>query len=137
MKTASLVDLKDQCLKDDNCVAVSCGHNEGDEGTCSRYIFSSSCENVQHRNDWTYHFVNSSKNHFSIVLNYRTKNSKIHQYNASGSYYLIIFQSLEVQPLRCLHQLRRKQLQRRRRQQQRPQPLRQPQQKVNQYFILS
>ena len=75
-KKASLVDLKDKCLKDDNCVAVSCHYNQAEEGMCNKYMFSSSCEasNIQKRNGWkTYYIADSSKIHYQLFLNKERK----------------------------------------------------------------
>ena len=58
-------DLKEKCLRDNNCVAVSCDVNENNDQMCNRYMFSSSCNSstIQERNGWIYNIVNSGKNY--------------------------------------------------------------------------
>lgn len=58
-ETAKLEDLKQKCLMDDDCVAVSCDVNVSDKTMCNRYMFSSLCDNttIQQRNGWTYHIM--------------------------------------------------------------------------------
>ena len=59
-QTESLNHLKEGCLKNDTCVAVSCDVNPSDEKICNRYMFSGYCNEstIEMKGGWTYHLMN-------------------------------------------------------------------------------
>ena len=80
-ETSSLDDLKDKCLYNCTCTAVSCDVNPSDEKMCNRYMISSSCNEstIEKKDGWNYYRMNSgTKKSFSylklINYNYYQKN---------------------------------------------------------------
>ena len=69
-QTSSLADLKEQCFKDDGCVAVSCDVDESKDNMCNRYMFSSTCDNstIQESKGWTYHLWIYGENITKFIL---------------------------------------------------------------------
>ena len=62
-QTVSLTELKEKCLKDEKCIAVSCDVNPSDTNVCNRHMLSSSCNDstIEDNSGWTYHILDSSK----------------------------------------------------------------------------
>ena len=58
-RTASLNNLKEDCSRNDTCVAVSCDVNPSDEKICNRYMLSSSCNEstIEKKDGWNYHLL--------------------------------------------------------------------------------
>jgi len=58
-KSEELEDLKEACLNDDNCIAVSCEVKTNDTGVCSRYMLSNYCNTttIDDENNWTIHLL--------------------------------------------------------------------------------
>lgn len=59
-KSEMLNVLKENCLKDNDCVAVSCEDPKG-EGSCSRYMLSTTCDKATWDNQisWSIHLIKS------------------------------------------------------------------------------
>ena len=78
-ETVSLDDLKEKCLKNDTCAAVSCDVNPSDEKMCNRYMLSSSCNEstIEKKDGWNYHLMISGKKNFILfetyILSYHIK----------------------------------------------------------------
>ena len=53
--------LKDTCLNDANCIAVSCYNLNGDGGKCRRYMLSDSCDEttINEQKNWNIHLLDS------------------------------------------------------------------------------
>ena len=62
-KTVGLAELKEKCLKDEKCIAVSCDVNPSDMNMCNRHMLSSSCNDttIEDNDGWTYHILDKSK----------------------------------------------------------------------------
>ena len=61
-KSESLNVLKERCLKDSNCVAVSC-EDPGEDGYCSRYMLSKTCDKAtwDDQEHWSIHLIKSGR----------------------------------------------------------------------------
>jgi len=59
-ESEKLEDLKEACLNDDNCIAVSCEDKVSDDKeVCSRYMLSTYCDSttIDDENNWTIHLL--------------------------------------------------------------------------------
>ena len=54
--------LKEKCLKDGKCVAVSC-YDPDEVGSCSRYMLSKTCDKAtwDDQDDWSIHLIKSGR----------------------------------------------------------------------------
>ena len=61
--TLGLPELKEKCLKDENCIAVSCDMNPSNANMCNRHMLSSSCNDstIEDKDGWSYHIMDTSK----------------------------------------------------------------------------
>jgi len=59
-ESEKLEDLKEACLNDDNCIAVSCEDKVSDDkDVCSRFMLSTYCDSntIDDENNWTIHLL--------------------------------------------------------------------------------